>query len=387
MRSFLAILAFLVFGASVTLAKDQDSTKLSALDIASHSGDYLIPTEIRPLWDSLSLREKVGQMIMVYLPHPAFIIQHQFGGVLVFSNHLKNPEVFTDNIKRANDSLKIPLLVATDQEGGRVNRLSKASEKYKNLPSAYEMRAMSDSAVFETAKNIGQALYSLGINVNLAPVLDPALDAKGKKSFMEESHRSWLLHPDSNSRVMEFVKGMKESKVVCTSKHFPGYDSWTNSDHNISVSATPKKKIRENIRAFAQMAGETPLVMMNSVRYISISNRPAVFEPKIVKMAREISDSLVIITDDLWGASLRTYISGSTNVNNKYPTKYFKREIQTAIMAGNDMLMITHPTKAAEIIDFLEVLGKNYPKYRKRIEQSSARIVAMKYANGILNSR
>ncbi len=346
---------------------------------------YGLPDELMPLWNSMSIKQKAAQMVMVYLSPAQFLIENEFGAVLVMKNHLKDTAAFKSRIKEANEGLKIPLLVASDQEGGFVNRLGGISEKWKHAPSAKEMRDMPADSVQRISAEIGAELMELGINMNLAPVLDPAKDHRKKNSFMEESARSWEKDSTSTEKVQAFVQGMRQSGVVCVSKHFPGYDSWTNSDHQIAISASPKKKIAYNVEFFKRLSDDIPVTMMSSVRFIRISSRPAVFEPKIVKMARDMDPETVILTDDLWGVSLRAWVSGTERVKSKgYPRKDFRKLIRTALTAGNDMFMITYPAKAVEMVNYLVQISKNNKTYRKRIEESAARILKMKYKAGMI---
>ena len=346
---------------------------------------YGLPREIMPLWESLTIKQKAAQMVMVYMTPASFMLQHEFGGYLVMKNHLKHLEKFNDNIKTVNDSMRIPPLVATDQEGGLVNRIAAIAPKWERTPSAKQMRNMSEDSIQALAARIGAAMNEIGINLNLAPVLDPAKDSRGKHSFMEESRRSWGEDTTNASKVRAFVQGMRESNVACVSKHFPGYDSWTNSDHQIAVSSTPRAKIARNVEFFKTLASDIPVTMMSSVSFVRISSRPAVFEPKIVKMAREMSPETVILTDDLWGVSLRAWVSGNERVRSKnYPAKDFRKLVRTALMAGNDMFMITYPQKAVEMVNYLAALSKQSKTYRERIEESAARILKMKYKAGII---
>ena len=281
--------------------------------------------------------------------------------------------------------MRIRPLVAADQEGGLVNRISVISPKWERTPSAKQMRSMSEDSIRNIAQRIGAVLDSVGINLNLAPVLDPAKDSHGKNSFMEESKRSWGEDTTNAPKVRAFVQGMRESNVACVSKHFPGYDSWTNSDHQIAVSSTPKAKVAKNVEFFKTLASDIPVTMMSSVSFVRISSRPAVFEPKIVKMARDMSPETVILTDDLWGVSLRAWVSGNERVRSKnYPAKDFRKLVRTALMAGNDMFMITYPQKAVEMVNYLAALSKQSKYYRERIEESSARILKMKYKAGLI---
>ena len=348
---------------------------------------YAIPYEMLPLWESLSIRQKAAQMIMVFIPFdPKYTIQYEFGGCLVSLKHFKRAEDFSKTLSAINNTMRIKPFVAADQEGGRVNRLVAYSSRYKNIPSAKEMRIMSEKRIFSIAKKVGATLDSLGVNLNLAPVLDPAKDSKQINSFMEEGNRSWGDDTTNAPKVRAFVRGMQENHVQCVSKHFPGYDSWTNSDHQIAVSASPKSQIEKNVEFFKTLANDIPVTMMSSVRFIRISNRPAVFEPKIVRMAREISPETVILTDDLWGMSLRSWVSGLKRAESRnYPMEDFQKIIRMSITAGNDMLMITYPQKALEMLDYMVELSKQNNYYRERIEESAARILKMKYKAGLIN--
>lgn len=365
---------------------DTASTAGEATECDVSKNPYTLPCELMPLWNSMTIKQKAGQMVMVYMTPADFMLKHEFGGYLVMKNHLKDLEKFRENIETVNREMLIPPVVAVDQEGGRVNRIGNIDPKWERTPSAKAMRKMSEESIREIAAEIGQELHKLGINMNLAPVLDPSKDSRGKQSFMEESHRSWGADTSNASKVRAFVQGMRESGVICVSKHFPGYDSWTNSDHQIAISATPKKSISRNIEFFRTLADDIPVTMMSSVRFVRVSNRPAVFEPQIVKRARMMSPETVILTDDLWGVSLRAWISGTERVKGKnYPAKDFKKLVQTALVSGNDMFMTTYPKKGVDMINFLSVMALQNAKYRKRVEESCARILKMKYKAGLIH--
>lgn len=346
---------------------------------------YNLPCELMPLWEKMTIKQKAAQMVMVYMTPADFMIKNEFGGYLVMKNHLKKLDNFQENLKTVNSTMEIPPIVAVDQEGGLVNRVSAINPKWERTPSAKSMRKMTNEKVENIGRKIGAAMKEVGINVNLAPVLDPSKDSRGKNSFMEESDRSWGPDTTNANKVRSFVEGMRQSGIACVSKHFPGYDSWTNSDHQIAISATPKAKIQKNVEFFRALSNDIPITMMSSVRFVRISNRPAVFEPKIVQMARDMSPETVILTDDLWGVSLRAWVSGTERVKGKnYPAKDFKKLVLTALTAGNDMFMITFPRKAVDMVNILTNLSKQNSKYKQRIEESAARILKMKYKAGLL---
>lgn len=179
--------------------------------------------------------------------------------------------------------------------------------------------------------------------MNLAPVLDPPKDDRGKNG------------------------------IISVSKHFLGYDSWTNNDLQISVSESPKENILENVRFFKTFAKDIPVTMMSSVQFTLISDRPAVFDENIVKMARQYAPDMVMLTDDLWGTSLRAWAGED-----------FKRPIVAIIDAGNDIIMISYTSKAKDMLNIMMELSESDSKYKSRIEESAARILKLKYEMGIL---
>ena len=325
-------------------------------------------------------------MIMVFLTSPQFVIENELGGVLITGKHLRSFDNYKERMDEIDRNLKIPLFTALDQEGGLVNRLVSYSKQWEGLPSAREMRRMDTTQIYTLTKKIGRTLKDIKINMNLAPVLDPSKDHRGTNSFMEESRRSWGNDTTNAYKVRAFVNGMRDNGVICVSKHFPGYDSWTNSDLQIAVSASPKEKIEHNVEFFSTLANDIPVTMMSSVHFLRISSRPAVFDANIVKMARRGHPDMLMLTDDLWGTSLRTWASGKTQIppRKNYPDKDFKRLVTAIIDAGNDILMISYTSKAINMLDIMMNLCEKSSKYKRRIEESAARILKLKHKMGLL---
>ena len=359
---------------------------MSSSSAANEPNPYNLPDELMPLWNSMSMRQKAGQMIMVFLTSPQFVIENELGGVLITGKHLRSFDNYKERMDEIDSNLKIPLFTALDQEGGIVNRLASFSDNWRHTPSALEMRRMDTTQIRTLAKKIGRALKDIRINMNLAPVLDPSKDHRGTNSFMEESRRSWGNDTTNAYKIRAFVHGMRDNGVICVSKHFPGYDAWTNSDLQIAISASPKEKIEQNISFFKTLSKDIPVTMMSSVHFLRISSRPAVFDANIVKMARKNSPDMVMLTDDLWGTSLRAWASGKTQIppRKTYPDKDFKRLVTAIIDAGNDILMISYTSKAKDMLNIMMELSDKSSKYKKRIEESAARILKLKYNAGIL---
>ena len=128
----------------------------------------------------LSLKEKIGQMVMIgmdtnYITDRIknMIINYKIGGVILYR---KNFSTYSEmlklirELKELNKNNQIPLFIAIDQEGGRVNRMPK---EIKNLPSANKIASCGGKElVTKSAEIIGEVLHESGYNLNFAPVLD-----------------------------------------------------------------------------------------------------------------------------------------------------------------------------------------------------------------------
>ena len=153
---------------SSSAAVSSDSAKL--VEKSTHAkgkpNPYSLPNELMTLWNSMTMRQKAAQMIMVFLTTPQFVIENEIGGVLITGKHFREVDNYLKKIAELDTSLKIPLLIATDQEGGIVNRLASIHERWHNLPSAREMRHMDTAKIYSTAQSIGHALHEYKINMH-----------------------------------------------------------------------------------------------------------------------------------------------------------------------------------------------------------------------------
>ena len=75
---------------------DYSVTSSQATSAAPTETPYGLPAEIMPLWDSLTIKQKAAQMVMVYMTPAEFMLRNEFGGYLVMKNHLKNLDKFTE---------------------------------------------------------------------------------------------------------------------------------------------------------------------------------------------------------------------------------------------------------------------------------------------------
>jgi beta-N-acetylhexosaminidase len=171
----------------------------------------------------LDVRDKIGQISMVSidgsgpLRHTANILRAwRAGGIILFSRNISTAANLKALIANAQSAEKIPLLVAADQEGGPVVRIRVGLTP---LPAPSFYGALGSTArVYEDTRAQGLALKALGINLNLAPVIDvrvAANSAIGRRSFGSNPNLDAEL-------VTAAIQGYQAAGIGATAKHFLG---------------------------------------------------------------------------------------------------------------------------------------------------------------------
>lgn len=279
-----------------------------------------------------TLQEKIGQLLIVGYRSPKQIQNLKVGGVVLFSWNLGDNITQTyqeiSKIKSlASEHLKVPLFIATDQEGGRVLRIREGMTPF---PDAAAMGAMQDPyAAFQVGKAMGLELSSLGINMNFAPVLDLG----NAKSFL--GNRVWGDRVEAITLPsVSFIRGLRASGIVAVAKHFPGHGR-TQVDSHFGLPTIMKSKenlIREDLEPFRMAIGEGVLALMTAhVEYPLIDKGPASLSKVILKdiLRDKMGFKGLVITDDLEMDGVK--------VNNHL--SYGDLALQ-ALKAGSDMILL-----------------------------------------------
>lgn len=192
-----------------------------------------------------SLGVKIGQMILIGYPGTqvdplveAEIRAGKVGSIILFEKNVPKTSSAFAPLKKViwtyQKAAPIPLLVAIDQEGGRVNRL-KDKYGFPRSITAQEMgRAKTLDSVRFYAELTAATLAGLGINVNFAPVVD--LGVNKENTVIYKVGRSFGANPDSVALLAgEFIKMHRKYGVITTLKHFPGHGS-SMADTHFSVA-------------------------------------------------------------------------------------------------------------------------------------------------------
>ena len=199
------------------------------------------------LGGSLSTRDKIGQLFMVgftgtsVTPDLAsFLKEYKPGGVILFSRNLEAVDQIvqlTNDLQRC--SPHSPLLIAVDQEGGRVSRLPKGFTIFP--PCDVLGRCNSTELAYAAAATIAKELRAVGINMNMAPVLDvnsnPDNPVIGDRAFGST--------PDLVSELgWATAAGLQDHQVVACGKHFPGHgDTNADSHKELPVVEVPRERL------------------------------------------------------------------------------------------------------------------------------------------------
>ena len=195
--------------------------------------------------DGMTLEEQVGQTLMAGFwgttPSPEIvelIQRYHVGNIILFSRNVHEPEQVLALTQRLQTIAReaghrYPLLIAIDQENGIVQRLGEAATIFPGNMALGEIG--SEEMAFAVARATGEELHALGINMNLAPVVDvnknPANPVIGVRSFGEDAARVARL-----GAVM--VRGYHAAGIISCLKHFPGHGD-TATDSHLALPTIP----------------------------------------------------------------------------------------------------------------------------------------------------
>ena len=283
-----------------------------------------------------------GQLLMVGIPGPrveevarGLVRDLRVGGIILFARNLEGPEQIwelTRELQReAHAGAGRSLLIAMDQEGGPVQRLK---APFTLIPPARELGAQAGPRQVELlARRVARELRLVGINVNLAPVLDVA---RGPDCPLWD--RSYGPDPERVAALsVAAIRGFLAGGVIPVAKHFPGLgDTVIDSHEELALASSGNASREQDLLPFRQgVAAGVPAIMTAHLLVPEWDSLPATLSPTILqqRLRRDLKFGGVIITDDLeMGAIAR-----------RLPAPQAARE---ALGAGADLLLICNNWQA-----------------------------------------
>jgi beta-N-acetylhexosaminidase len=324
----------------------------------------------------LSLRQLAGERLIAGFPGPEvpkplrrMIRQGDLAGVILFAENLSSRPAARDLVAEIESiprpvGLRDPLLVMVDQEGGLVKRLAGA-------PTASAAQMGAAGAAFSRAQGEATAanLSGVGVNVDLAPVLDVARPA-GTIASTERGFGSSAAAVEATA--VPFAAGLQGRGVAATAKHFPGLGAAAeNTDFAVQRIDLPQRRLRavdeRPYRNFAAAGGK--LVMLSTAIYPAFSSKPAAFARPIAtgELRRRIGFRGVSITDALESAAVRDFGGPAAAA-------------RAATAAGTDLLLFTDYRASLAAGRTLVGLLRRAPDARPAFEPSVGRILRLRRA-------
>jgi beta-N-acetylhexosaminidase len=355
--------------------KVMDSESISEGE--SKDAEAIIECKIK----ELTLEQKIGQMIMgTYwrgdIQTAVSLIQHLYlGGILLFGYNIEDREEtrrLIDLFQNTSISIKgIKLLVAIDQEGGRVSRLKKLLDHNYPPPQWYGIHH-DTSGIRNQAHEVTELCSNIGINMNLAPVMDVLSNPNNVKA-----DRSFGTNVNLVSELgCTYIKELQANGIIASAKHFPGIGSISIDTHDglpiINIDSTGFNYQLIPFQNAINIGVET--IMISHLVYPLLDSLPAsLSKTAIYYLLREkLSFKGVIISDDMrMGAIIK-----------KFP---WETAIVLAVNAGIDILIIIGTRD--ELLTTRKVLVdavRNKEIAENRIDEAVRRILQLKYRYQLL---
>ena len=306
-----------------------------------------------------------------------WIQNRNIGGVKIFGWNTEDTRKLAETVgelqtEALGTQFNIPLLVATDQEGGLVRHVKgETSETPGNMAIGASGRPM-DS--YLSGYYIGRELSLLGINMNFAPTVDLYTNQNstviGPRSFGSDPVMAGILGA-------AFVKGLKETGVIATAKHYPGHGDTDLDSHGVlpKINATFDVLWDRELLPYRLLSKEGLQAVMSG--HLAFPNTeagetPASLSPWFLKdlLRGRMGYNGLIITDDLLMNGATMY-AGSVS-----------RAAKMALLAGNDIIMLSKtPYLNDPVWTYLLSSMKEEPEFRERVRDACRRILKVKLEN------
>ena len=342
---------------------------------------------VKALMESMSVEEKIGQMIMVGFDGQSLtpeleshLNEIHAGNVIFLGRNYANPQQmweFTSALQRMASRRPAPvgLFTAIDQEGGVVARLLNGVTVF---PGNMALGATAQTHYARRAAEVtAQEMLQLGLNMNLAPVLDvnnnPGNPAIGVRSYGESPELVAAMGAEA-------VAASQSAGVLATAKHFPGKGDVTRDSHiDLPHVAHSRERLnRVELAPFqAAIAAGVGAIMTAHVTFPAIEPEPllpATMSQKVLQglLREELGFRGIIITDDLFmGAISKSYGLAEAAIRS--------------INAGADIVLMCHkPDEQAIAIKAVWEAARSGRISMDTIDSSVRRVLSVKALFGIL---
>ncbi len=327
----------------------------------------------------MTLEQKVGQLLMVGVPgntlsdnSRAILEKYLPGGIILYGYNIdqqEGPAKFVAALQDASMKCSgFPLFVSTDQEGGRVYRITKGVTQF---PGNMAFGVVNDAdLMYDASRIMGMQLRAAGVNMNLAPVLDvnnnpenPVINSRSFGSAAEVVARMGRF----------YVKGLQKARCIAVGKHFPGHGD-TNRDSHLTLPVIPhdmERLSRLELHPFeVAIRSGLEVIMTAHISYPAIlrNGMPATLSREILTdlLRTKMQFQGLVITDDLEMHAISKMMGiGEAAVKT--------------IDAGSDIILVSsHGTTVPLVHEALMKAVKAGTIPVERVNRSVRRILEMK---------
>lgn len=326
----------------------------------------------------MTLREKIGQLLVIgfdgydYNDHLKEIIEeYKVGNIILFSRNIKNLE----QLYNLNKSIYTQIINSTgilpfmtiDQEGGMVTRIMNEATFF---PGNMTLASTTPEYAYTIGKMMGEELLALGLNFNLAPVLDvnnnPLNPVIGVRSYGDNPHQVSKFGKN-------YIRGLQETGVIATGKHFPGHgDTTTDSHYSMTIVPHDKKRLQEvELVPFIECINDgLEGIMSAHVLFPAFepNDLPATLSEKVLTdlLRKELGFKGLIISDCMEMKAIADY----------YTTE---KAAVMGLKAGLDLVCISHTlAKQKKAIELIEETVKSNEIPIELIDEKVSRVLQYK---------
>lgn len=376
------------FTTGTTTETNAETNEPSRRMIADKTSDLMTSSVTKTaseIFSEMSLSDKIYQMMFVR-PEAitgvttataasdatrAALQKYPVGGIVYSKSNMLSKEQLASMISHTKSYAKVPLFIATDEEGGKVNRLMDSVGTTKvDSPYSYKDNGINTASC--NAKIIANDMNNLGFNLNFAPVADVWSNPNNAVIAQRAYSNNFR---EAGNLVDAAVRGFHEGGVCTTLKHFPGHGDTYEDTHTSTayVSKSRDQLENEELQVFRKgIEAGTDLVMVGHMIVENIDNTaPASLSEKVVTelLRNEMNFTGLIITDSLeMNAVSEHYTGGEAAVR--------------AIKAGNDLLL--EPKDLNEAVMAVMNAVSQGEITEQQINEHVLRILEVKERAGIL---
>ena len=335
------------------------------------------PTAEEKILKYMTPEEKVGQLFLFGINGTTltpqteeFLTKNHIGGVLLYGKNIVSEEQVKNLTTQIQTTNRIPLFISIDQEGGVVSRL-----KWNNTLTMAQSEMQTTEEAYTIAQKRGVMLKEIGINMNLAPVVEYITDTN---SFMyTRAFRG--TQEEVTQKGISAINGYRESDVIAVLKHYPGHSNASPDSHfALPIVDISPDKWSEYISPFSEIIKQTNVdgIMVGHIQYPQIDTQPSSISTTIIstKLIQELGYQGLVITDDMEMGALEEMGT---------PIELAKQ----ALLAGNDLLIYstasdTETSVQQEVYDAIlqEVVNGNI-----NVDQKILKILGVKMQYEIID--